>query len=88
MLGKKGTDARWKKQNRHSRLKCHHFYIILVTRGALGKLQMLSVFLEQKLTNKLLETHIFLQCIGTIDDSHIEIAELKEHYSDYMKRKG
>ena len=40
----------------------------------------------RELTN--LETREFSQCIGTIDDTHIEITELNEHYSDYINRKG
>ena len=40
------------------------------------------------LTNKLLGIHEFPQCIGTIDDTHTEIAELNEHYSGYINRKG
>ena len=41
----------------------------------------------KKLTNKLLGTHEFPQCTGTIDDTHVEIAELNEHYSDYINKK-
>ena len=44
--------------------------------------------LLKKLTNKLLGTQEFPQCIGTTDDTYIEIAELHEHYSDYINRKG
>ena len=40
----------------------------------------------EKLTNELLGTHEFPQCIVTIDATHIEIAELNEHYSDYINR--
>ena len=32
----------------------------------------------KELTNKLLETHEFPQYIGTIHDTHIEIAELNK----------
>ena len=35
----------------------------------------------KELTNKLLQTHEFPQCVGTIHDTHIEIVELNEHYS-------
>ena len=38
----------------------------------------------QELTNKLLGTHRFPQCIETIDNTHIEIVELNEHYSDFL----
>ena len=38
-------------------------------------------------TNKLLGIHEFPQCIRTIDDTRVEIAELNEHYSDYINRK-
>lgn len=33
-------------------------------------------------------TYRFPQCIGTIDDIHIEIAEPNEHYFDYINREG
>ena len=42
----------------------------------------------KELTNKFLETHEFPHCIGTKDDTHIEAAELNEHYSNYINRKG
>ena len=42
----------------------------------------------KELTNKLLGTHEFPQCIGTIDDAHIEIAVLNEHYPNCINRKG
>ena len=43
---------------------------------------------ENKVINKLLGTHKFPHCIGTIYDSHIEMALLNEYYSDYISRKG
>ena len=30
----------------------------------------------------------FLNVKKTIDDTHVEIAELNEHYSNYINRKG
>ena len=42
----------------------------------------------KKLTNKLLGTDEFAQCIGTIDDTDLGIVELNEHYVDYINRKG
>ena len=42
----------------------------------------------KELTNKLLGTHEFPQCIGTLDDTDVEIVELNEHYADYIKGKG
>ena len=42
----------------------------------------------KELTNKFLGTHEFPHCIGTKDDTHIEAAELNEHYSNYINRKG
>ena len=40
----------------------------------------------KELTNTLLGTHEFPQCIQTIHDTHIEIVELDEHYLDYINR--
>ena len=40
------------------------------------------------LTNEFLETRVFPQCIGTIVDTHIELAKLNERCSDYINRKG
>ena len=42
----------------------------------------------KELTNKLLGTHEFPQCIGTIDDTDLGIVELNEHYADYINGKG
>ena len=42
----------------------------------------------KELSNKLLGTHEFPQCIGAADGIHLEKAELNEHYSDYISRKG
>ena len=42
----------------------------------------------QVLTDRYLEAHGFLQCIGAIDGTHIEIAEPSEHYSDFINRKS
>ena len=42
----------------------------------------------KELTNKLLETHEFPQCIGTIDDADVGIVEQNEHYADYINGKG
>ena len=33
-----------------------------------------------------LGTREFIQCIGAIDDTYIETAELNEHYPDYINR--
>ena len=41
----------------------------------------------KKLINKLLVTHKFPQCIGKIDDIHVEITKLDEYYSNYIHRK-
>ena len=43
---------------------------------------------KKELTNKLLGTHEFPLYIRAIDDTYIKIAELNEHYSDYINRKG
>lgn len=40
----------------------------------------------KEITN--LGTCEFPQCAGTLDDTHIEIAEVNEHYTDYINRKG
>ena len=42
----------------------------------------------KELTNTLLWTHEFPQCIQTIHDTHTEIVELDEHYLDYINRKS
>ena len=42
----------------------------------------------KELTNKLLGTREFLQCIGAIHDTHIEIVELNEHCSYYLNKNG
>ena len=42
----------------------------------------------QELTDGYWEAHGFPECIGAIDRTHIEIAELSEHYSDFINRKG
>ena len=41
----------------------------------------------QELTDGYLEAHRFPQCIGTIDETHIGIAETSEHYSDFINMK-
>ena len=41
----------------------------------------------KKLTNKLLETREFPQCLGTIDDTRTESAELNEHCLDHINKK-
>ena len=38
----------------------------------------------KELSNKLLGTHEFPQCIGTIDDTDVGIVEQNEHYADYI----
>ena len=38
----------------------------------------------KELSKKLLGTHEFPQSTGAIDDTHVEIAELNKHYSDYI----
>ena len=43
---------------------------------------------EKELTNKLLGTPEFLQWIGAIHDTHIEIVELNEHYPYYLNKNG
>ena len=42
----------------------------------------------KELTERYLEAHVFSQRIGTIDGTHIEIAEPNEHYSDLINRKA
>ena len=42
----------------------------------------------KELTNKLLGTHEFSQCIGTIDETDVAIVEQNEHYADYINGKG
>ena len=41
-----------------------------------------------ELYKKFSESHGFPQCIRVINDTHIEIKEPNEHYSDYINRKG
>ena len=41
----------------------------------------------KELTNKLLGTYEFPQCIGTIDDTEVRIVELNERYTDYINGK-
>ena len=38
----------------------------------------------KELSKKLLGTHEFPQSTGAINDTHVEIAELNKHYSDYI----
>ena len=42
----------------------------------------------KELKKYLLGTNEFPQCLRTIDDTHIEIAELNEQHSDYINRKS
>ena len=42
----------------------------------------------QELTYRYLEANGFPQCVGVIDETHVEIAEPSEHYSDFINRKG
>ena len=42
----------------------------------------------KELVNKFLETHGFLQCIGSTDGTHIKIKGRNEHYNDCINRKG
>ena len=41
----------------------------------------------KELVNQLLGIHGFLQCIGAIGGTHVEIKEPNEHYSDCINRK-
>ena len=43
---------------------------------------------KKKRVDNFLETNGFLQCIGDIDGTHIEVKEPNDHYSDYINRKG
>ena len=40
------------------------------------------------MTDGYLDALGFLQCIGAIDETHIEIAEPSKHYPDFINRKG
>ena len=40
------------------------------------------------LADKFLETYRFPQCVGAIDDTHVDIAGKNEHYSDCINRKS
>lgn len=42
----------------------------------------------EELCHKFSETHAFLQCIGAIDSTYVEIKGPNEHYSDNINRKG
>ena len=42
----------------------------------------------KKLTNKLLGTHEYPQCTGTIDDTYVGIVELTEDYADCINGKS
>ena len=42
----------------------------------------------KELTNKLFGRREFPLCLETIDDTHIEIAELNEYYLDCISRKS
>jgi len=42
----------------------------------------------ENLTTEFFEAHGFPQCIGAIDGTHIEIMEPREHYTDFINRKG
>ena len=68
--------------------------------GTIEKLQIVLVFLEHQFrlqpkeflmlsheTSNYRKKSERTQCIGTIDYTHAEIAELNEHYSDYINRK-
>ena len=41
----------------------------------------------QELTDEYLEAHSFPQCIRAIDETHKEIAEPSEHYSNFISTK-